>query len=292
MTPDDFIPNQWYPIFDSSKLKRRKPVGITRLGERLVLWRDSSGAAVCMTDRCPHRAAQLSLGWVRDDCLVCPFHGLRFDSAGRCVLIPANGEGQPVPRGFDLPTRQVREAHGLIWYWYGESATRRGNPVVSRSAGSRSANQLRAARLSRLIPARDGEPRRHASRAVRSSSDNSRRRNSRRSAGSAARRRCHSNEGLAASRTIWLDAADLQLHLRDSFTHPRDDRVRPRDTVCRQRDADRSRPYVAVGAIWAGLYSRMAGRQSHRAAGCEVRHGVGVHASGHADARKPAAQST
>ena len=121
MTPDDFIPNQWYPIFDSSKLKRRKPVGIMRLGERLVLWRDGSGAAVCMTDRCPHRAAQLSLGWVRDDCLVCPFHGLRFDSDGRCVLIPANGEGQPVPRGFDLPTRQVREAHGLIWYWYGES---------------------------------------------------------------------------------------------------------------------------------------------------------------------------
>ena len=92
MAPDDFIPNQWYPIFDSSKLKRRKPVGVTRLGERLVLWRDGSGAAVCMTDRCPHRAAQLSLGWVRDDCLACPFHGLRFDSAGRCVLIPANGE--------------------------------------------------------------------------------------------------------------------------------------------------------------------------------------------------------
>ena len=41
MTPDDYIPNQWYPIFDSGKLKRRKPVGITRLGERLVLWRDS-----------------------------------------------------------------------------------------------------------------------------------------------------------------------------------------------------------------------------------------------------------
>ena len=121
MTPNDFIPNQWYPIFDSSKLRRRKPIGITRLGERLVLWRDSSGAAVCTTDDCPHRAAQLSLGWVRDDCLVCPFHGLRFDSAGRCVLIPANGEGQPVPRGFDLQPHHVREEHGLIWYWFGDS---------------------------------------------------------------------------------------------------------------------------------------------------------------------------
>ncbi len=121
MTPDDFIPNQWYPIFDSSKLKRRKPVGIMRLGERLVLWRDGNGTAACMADRCSHRAAELSLGWVRDDCLVCPFHGLRFDSSGRCVKIPANGEGQSVPRGFDLPTRQIREVHGLIWYWYGDS---------------------------------------------------------------------------------------------------------------------------------------------------------------------------
>ena len=120
MSCNEFIPNQWYPIFDSLKLKRHKPVGITRLGERLVLWRDRSGNAVCAADRCPHRAAQLSLGWVRDDCLVCPFHGLRFDSAGRCVLIPANGEG-PVPRGFDMPTLPVREEHGLIWYWYGNS---------------------------------------------------------------------------------------------------------------------------------------------------------------------------
>ena len=223
MTPDDFIPNQWYPIFDSSKLNRRKPIGIMRLGERLVLWRDGSGTAVCMADRCSHRAAQLSLGWVRDDCLVCPFHGLRFDSAGRCVLIPANGEGQPVSRGFDLPTRQIREEHGLIWYWYGESEPAAEIPWFPGSAGSRSANQLRAARVSRLISARDGEPRRHASCAVRSSSDHSRGGYSCPSAGGATRWRCHSNEGLAASRTIWLDAADLQLHIRASFTNPRDD---------------------------------------------------------------------
>ncbi len=121
MPADDFIPNQWYPIFDALKLRRNKPVGVTRLGERLVLWRGAAGDAVCMTDRCPHRAAQLSLGWVRDNCLVCPFHGLRFDSAGRCVAIPANGEGRPIHSRFDLPTLPLREAHGLIWYWYGDS---------------------------------------------------------------------------------------------------------------------------------------------------------------------------
>lgn len=37
MVSEDLIPNQWYPIFDSSRLNPRKPVGVTRLGERLVL---------------------------------------------------------------------------------------------------------------------------------------------------------------------------------------------------------------------------------------------------------------
>jgi hypothetical protein len=26
-----------------------------------------------------------------------------------------------VPCGFDLSARQVREPHGLVWYWYGDS---------------------------------------------------------------------------------------------------------------------------------------------------------------------------
>ena len=37
MTRDDFIPEQWYPVLDSVKLKIRRPVGITRLDQRLVL---------------------------------------------------------------------------------------------------------------------------------------------------------------------------------------------------------------------------------------------------------------
>ena len=123
MTPNDLTLNQWYPIFDSTKLKRRKPVGITRLSERLVLWRDRSGAAVCMTDRCPHRAPQLSLGWVRDDCLgmSVSWTALRFRRPLRADS--RQRDGQPVPGGFDLPPRPVREAHGLVCYWYGDSAT-------------------------------------------------------------------------------------------------------------------------------------------------------------------------
>jgi phenylpropionate dioxygenase-like ring-hydroxylating dioxygenase large terminal subunit len=110
----------WYPIAASSAVVRRKPIGVKRLGESLVLWRGDDGRVVCMPDRCSHRAAALSLGKIREGCLECPYHGLRFDASGRCVLIPANGIGAPVPDGFNLHTINVREEHGIIWYWYGE----------------------------------------------------------------------------------------------------------------------------------------------------------------------------
>ena len=37
------IPNQWYVILESNEVKPGKPVGVTRMGEKLVLWRDSQG---------------------------------------------------------------------------------------------------------------------------------------------------------------------------------------------------------------------------------------------------------
>ena len=114
----------WYPIAASSAVVRRKPLGVKRFGKALVLWRSDDGRAVCMADRCSHRAAALSPGKIRDGCLECPYHGLRFDASGRCVLIPANGIGAPVPDGFNLDAIAVREEHGIIWYWYGDGEPR------------------------------------------------------------------------------------------------------------------------------------------------------------------------
>jgi phenylpropionate dioxygenase-like ring-hydroxylating dioxygenase large terminal subunit len=74
---------------------------------------------VAMPDRCSHRSAKLSRGKIHDGCLECPYHGLLFDTAGKCVRIPANGESAPVPGGFDLPLAIVREEHGIVWQWHG-----------------------------------------------------------------------------------------------------------------------------------------------------------------------------
>ncbi len=53
------IRNQWYAVLDSSQVKN-KPVGVTRMGERLVFWRDVAGKVSCLYDKCVHRGVMLS----------------------------------------------------------------------------------------------------------------------------------------------------------------------------------------------------------------------------------------
>jgi len=115
------IYNQWYAILQSRDVKTNQPLGLKRCGEDLVLWRDESGQVTCLPDRCTHRGAPLSLGRIHQGCLECPYHGLQFNTRGECQLIPANGKGKPIPRGFHLAVRTVREAHGFIWLWWGEA---------------------------------------------------------------------------------------------------------------------------------------------------------------------------
>jgi phenylpropionate dioxygenase-like ring-hydroxylating dioxygenase large terminal subunit len=51
--------------------------------------------------------------------LQCPFHGFEYDSAGRCVLIPANGRDGVIPNAMRLATYPTYESHGLIWLFLG-----------------------------------------------------------------------------------------------------------------------------------------------------------------------------
>jgi phenylpropionate dioxygenase-like ring-hydroxylating dioxygenase large terminal subunit len=113
------IPNQWYILMESKEVKD-KPVGVTRMGEKLVFWRDASGQVSCLRDRCVHRGVELSKGQVIHDHLQCPFHGFEYDASGRITVIPANGKNAPVPEVFRVHSYPTYEAHGLIWVWWGE----------------------------------------------------------------------------------------------------------------------------------------------------------------------------
>ncbi len=57
------IPHQWYVVLESRQVGK-KPIGVVRLGEKMVFWRDETGRVVCFRDRCVHRGVQLSQGQV------------------------------------------------------------------------------------------------------------------------------------------------------------------------------------------------------------------------------------
>ena len=114
------IKNLWYAVLESREIPRDKPVGFLRLGERMVFWRDDDGKARCFFDRCAHRGASLALGDIVDGHARCPFHGLEYDAAGRCVRIPANGKNAPVPEAFRMRSYPVFEGWGWVFIWWGE----------------------------------------------------------------------------------------------------------------------------------------------------------------------------
>lgn len=106
----------WTIVGGAARLGR-KPLPLTVAGEKLVLFRDASGAPRALVDRCPHRGVQLSLGRVVDGCLECPFHGWRFAGDGANCHVPWNPEARrerlgavPVP---------VCERGGLLWLYTG-----------------------------------------------------------------------------------------------------------------------------------------------------------------------------
>jgi phenylpropionate dioxygenase-like ring-hydroxylating dioxygenase large terminal subunit len=115
------IPNQWYAVLESNEVPARKPVGVLRMGEKLVFWRDAEGKLACLHDRCPHRGVSLSLGRLQGNCVECPFHGFQFDASGGCRLVPANGRSAPAARQIRVASYPTYEIDGLIFIWWGEA---------------------------------------------------------------------------------------------------------------------------------------------------------------------------
>ena len=112
------VTERWYIILEAAELPPDRPLGVTRLGERLVLWRHG-GAIHATSDRCPHRGASLAMGKVQGGCIACPFHGFEFDGDGKCTRIPEYGANRKPPAAMRTRSYPVREAHGFVWLWWG-----------------------------------------------------------------------------------------------------------------------------------------------------------------------------
>lgn len=114
------IKNQWYGILPSKELKKEKLVAVKRCGLDLCLFRLNDDSIGCVIDQCTHRGAAISKGKNKGDCIACPFHGIQFDKEGKTVFVPANGKLAHVEERFNVKSYLVKEAHGMVYFWYGD----------------------------------------------------------------------------------------------------------------------------------------------------------------------------
>ena len=116
---DTGLRNLWYPVIPAWKLQDA-PLGITRLGENIVVWRDEQGGIRALEDRCPHRGARLSLGWNLGDRLACWYHGVEVKGDGVVAAVPAL-QASPLVGKCAVKSYPAKEAHGAIFVYFGDA---------------------------------------------------------------------------------------------------------------------------------------------------------------------------
>jgi phenylpropionate dioxygenase-like ring-hydroxylating dioxygenase large terminal subunit len=113
----------WYPVCFLQDLPANRPYSFSLYDEPFVLFRNKDGQLVCLTDRCPHRAAKLSEGQTIDGKIECLYHGWQFGDDGECLHIPQLAADAKIPVNACVPSFKVVERQDIIWVWAGESET-------------------------------------------------------------------------------------------------------------------------------------------------------------------------
>lgn len=108
--------NAWYVAAFASEVEQ-KMLPRKLLGTAVVLYRRSDDVVAALEDRCAHRRLPLSFGFIEHDQVVCGYHGLAFNSEGRCTRVPGQ---ENIPPAACVRAFPVVERHRLIWIWMGD----------------------------------------------------------------------------------------------------------------------------------------------------------------------------
>jgi len=111
----------WIPILLAGELADNDgaPVRVTLLGERLLAWRDTAGRYALTGEFCAHRGVSLWFGRNEDNGLRCPYHGWKYDHAGRCIEVPSEPEDSGFCSRIRLRSGQLIERGGILWAYLG-----------------------------------------------------------------------------------------------------------------------------------------------------------------------------
>jgi phenylpropionate dioxygenase-like ring-hydroxylating dioxygenase large terminal subunit len=104
----------WYCLMPLEDLAAG-PKPFTLLGENIVLWLDKAGKPAALQDRCCHRTAKLSKGFLEDGNIVCGYHGWTYDRSGACVRIPQYEPDVKIPSGARVKAFRCEARYGYVW---------------------------------------------------------------------------------------------------------------------------------------------------------------------------------
>jgi phenylpropionate dioxygenase-like ring-hydroxylating dioxygenase large terminal subunit len=121
--------NFWYPLAESAKLTDT-PLLAKMLGQDFVLFRDSAGAAHCLSNICVHRGGSLAHGRIKGDCIQCSYHGWKFDGEGKCTRIPMMAPDAKLPPRAKVDSYPVQEKYGLVFAFLGDLLEEERIPVL------------------------------------------------------------------------------------------------------------------------------------------------------------------
>ena len=104
----------WYPIARIQDVSIQ-PQRVTLLDVHMALYQTEAGEIHLVRDLCPHRGVPLSKGWVKGEEIICPYHGLHYNTQGQCTKIPAQPNLNNISSRFNLTPFPVILRYGLVW---------------------------------------------------------------------------------------------------------------------------------------------------------------------------------
>ncbi|MBE7939926.1 MULTISPECIES: Rieske 2Fe-2S domain-containing protein [Ramlibacter] len=111
--------DEFDPVLDP-RMGPRPLKAVRVLGQDLVLFRDEGGRWGLLDRDCPHRGADLAFGRLEEGGLRCPFHGWKFDAAGRCLETPAEPAGSRLCERVRQRSYPVQARSGILFAWLGD----------------------------------------------------------------------------------------------------------------------------------------------------------------------------
>ena len=114
----EMLRRYWHPVCLSANLKDI-PIAVRMLCEDLVVFRDGKGRPGLLGVHCPHRLASLEYGQVREDGLMCSYHGWKYDVKGRCIDQPLEPRDSDFKANIRHLWYPVEEWGGVVWTYMG-----------------------------------------------------------------------------------------------------------------------------------------------------------------------------